>query len=260
MQKIKLALRYIHYLLTSKDKYSIHSPFIFDFVENVINNKETKTCLSIKKIRKELLKSKDKIRITDFGAGSQINRNKIRKIKDIARHSSKNEKFGRLLYRIAKHYKSKNILELGTSFGISTSYLAKANKESTVYSFEGCPESIKIAKNNFEKLNINNVNIIEGEFERTLIQKIKSINKIDLIFIDGNHQEIATIKYFKTLLKYANNNTIFIFDDINWSKGMMKAWKKIKENPNTTVSINLFFVGIIFIKKELSKEHFNINF
>jgi len=261
MQKIKLISRYIHHLFISKNKHAIHSPFIFDFVKNIINTKEElSTCILIEDLRNDLIKSERKIQVLDFGAGSQINIKKIRKIKDIAKHSSKNKKFGRLLYRIAKYYKSKTILELGTSFGISTAYLAKANKESTVYSFEGCPEAIKIAKNNFKRLNINNINLIEGEFKNTLSQNMKSINNIDLVFIDGNHQEIATIKYFEIFLKHANNNTIFIFDDINWSEGMMRAWEKIKNHSSTTVSINLFFVGIIFIKKELSKEHFNINF
>jgi len=61
-------------------------------------------------------------------------------------------------------------------------------------------------------------------------------------------------------LKYANNNTIFIFDDIHWSDGMENAWKYIKANTRTTLTIDLFFVGIVFVKSELSKEDFTIRF
>ena len=151
-------------------------------------------------------------------------------------------------------------MELGTSLGISTSYLAKANSNSQVFTFEGCPETAKIAQENFDKQNIKNTSITLGDFNITLADKLKEIETVDLAFIDGNHQEKPTIAYFEECLKYANNNTIFIFDDIHWSEGMENAWNYIKAHPKTTLTIDLFFVGIVFIKSELSKEDFTIRF
>ena len=222
----------------------------------------TLACLDFfdKALRKELCKSEKTIQITDFGAGSKINNSTKRKIKDVAKNSAKNSKFGKLLYRIIKFYQPKNILELGTSLGISTCYLAKATPKGKVFTFEGCSETAKIAQQNFEKLNIKNIEIIHGNFNATLKPKLKEIKNIDLAFIDGNHQEEPTITYFKECLRYANNNTLFIFDDIHWSNGMENAWEQIKKHPKTTVTIDLFFVGIVFIKSELSKEHFTIRF
>ena len=81
-----------------------------------------------------------------------------------------------------------------------------------------------------------------------------------MAFIDGNHQKKPTINYFEEILKYANNNTIFIFDDIHWSQGMESAWEYIKAHEKTTLTIDLFFLGIVFIKSELSKENFIIRF
>ena len=107
---------------------------------------------------------------------------------------------------------------------------------------------------------IKNTSIILGDFNLTLANKLKEILTIDLDFIDGNHQEDPTIDYFKECLKYANNNTIFIFDDIHWSKGMENAWDYIKSHQKTTLTIDLFFVGVVFIKSELSKENFTIRF
>ena len=164
------------------------------------------------------------------------------------------------LYRIIQFYKPKNILELGTSLGISTCYLAKANPEGKIFTFEGCPETAKIAQQSFEKLNIKNTEIILGNFNSTLKQKAAELQSIDFVFIDGNHQEKPTIDYFKECLNYANNDTLFIFDDIHWSRGMENAWEHIKKHPKTTVTIDLFFVGIVFVKSELSKEHFTIRF
>jgi len=165
-----------------------------------------------------------------------------------------------LLYRIIQFYKPKNILELGTSLGISTSYLAKADVNAQVFTFEGCPETAKIAEENFENQNIKNTSITLGDFNLTLTKKLKEIKTIDLAFIDGNHQEKPTVAYFKKCLEYANNDTIFVFDDIHWSDGMQNAWKYIKAHHSTTLTIDLFFVGIVFIKSELSKEDFTIRF
>ena len=261
MKAILFIARYIKYFFTAKTKHSAQAPFIYEFITQVLNIELDNTdCHEIETLRKELCKSEETIKITDFGAGSHVNDSKIRKLKDVAKNSAKNAKFGKLLYRIIKHYKPKNILELGTSLGVSTLYLAKADTNSRVFTFEGCPETAKIAQQNFDKLNTENIILTLGDFKSTLTDKLKKIQNIDLAFIDGNHQEKPTIDYFKQCLKYSNNSTIFIFDDIHWSKGMENAWDYIKAHQKTTLTIDLFFVGIVFIKSELSKENFTIRF
>ena len=261
MKALQLIFRYIKYFFTAKTKHSAQAPFLYEFITIVLNKKsDDQNCKNIEQLRRDLCKSEDTIKITDFGAGSHVNDNKTRKIKDVAKNSAKNAKFGKLLYRITQFYKPKNILELGTSLGISTLYLAKANKESQVHTFEGCPETAKVAQQNFKKLDAKNTSITLGDFNNTLESKLEEIRTIDLAFIDGNHQEKPTINYFEKCLKYANNNTIFIFDDIHWSKGMEKAWDYIKRHQKTTLTIDLFFVGVVFIKSGLSKENFTIKF
>ena len=261
MKLLQLIFRYIKYLFRAKSKYSAQAPFLYELITQVINKRtDDNSCKKIEALRKELCKQKGTIKITDFGAGSTINNSKKRKVKDVAKNSAKNAKFGKLLYRIIQFYKPKNIIELGTSLGISTSYLAKADTNAQVFTFEGCPETAKIAKENFKKQNIKNTSITLGDFNLTLNEKLKEIKTIDLAFIDGNHQEKPTIDYFEKCLKYANNNTIFIFDDIHWSDGMENAWNYIKADTNTTLTIDLFFIGIVFVKSELSKENFTIRF
>ncbi|MBC8266225.1 MAG: class I SAM-dependent methyltransferase [Flavobacteriales bacterium] len=261
MKNLQLILRYFKYLLTAKSKHSAQAPFLYHFVTKVLNEKkEDEYCKAIEQLRIALCNTEQIIQITDFGAGSSINNAKKRKVKDIAKNSAKNAKFGQLLYRICKEFRPKNIIELGTSLGISTCYLAKANLDAEVFTFEGCPETAAISNTNFKKLNINNAVITVGDFKDTLTTKLEEIAGVDLAFIDGNHQEKPTIQYFEEILKFANNNTIFIFDDIHWSSGMENAWHYIKAHPKTTLTIDLFFVGIVFIKSELSKEHFTIRF
>ncbi len=261
MKTLLFILRYIKYFFTAKNEHSAHSPFLYEFIIKVLNkNSDDINCSEIEELRQELCKSKQIIRITDFGAGSHINNSKSRKIKDIARNSAKNSKFGKLLYRLIHFYKTKNIIELGTSLGISTLYLAKPNVKAQVYTFEGCLETAKIAEQNFEKMDAQNINITLGDFKNTLQKKLEKIKTIDLAFIDGNHKQKPTITYFEECLKYSNNNTIFIFDDIHWSKGMENAWSYIKSHQKTTLTIDLFYIGIVFIKSEISKENYTIRF
>lgn len=261
MNNLLFISRYIKYIFVSKNKHSAQSPFLYEFITQVLNrNSDDESCKIIEKLRKDLCKSDQIIKITDFGAGSHVNNSKTRKIKDIAKNSAKNSKFGKLLYRIIQFYKPKNILELGTSLGISTLYLSKAIKLSNVYTFEGCLETSKIAQQNFNKMDAVNTNIIIGDFQNTLQKKLKEIKSIDLAFIDGNHQKDPTILYFEECLKYAKNDTIFIFDDIHWSKGMENAWNYIKSHKKTTLTIDLFYLGVVFVKSELSKENYIIRF
>lgn len=261
MKSLLFISKYIKYLFSAKSKHSAQAPFLYNFITKVLNSRSYDSNVKeIEQLRKELCSSEESIRITDFGAGSNVNNKTIRKIKDIAKNSAKNEKFGKLLYRIVQFYKPKNILELGTSLGISSLYLAKADNKSQVFTFEGCPETAKIAEKNFKKLNAKNLNITIGNFNKTLTSRLNEIKTIDLVFIDGNHQRKPTINYFEQCLKYANNNTIFIFDDIYWSEEMEKAWGYIKAHSKTKLTIDLFFFGIVFIKSELSKENYTIKF
>lgn len=254
-------ISYIQYLLKSQNKHKIHSPFVYTLVAEVINKKKKKKDYQvIADLRKKLSKSQETITVTDFGAGSKINRSKTRKIKDIVQNSAKNQKFGELLYRFSEYYKPRNIVELGTSLGVSTCYLSLGNPNARIFTFEGCPKTSAIANDNFKKMNIKNISLTVGRFEDKLVSKLEEIKKIDMVFLDGNHQEKATLEYFEKCLKYSHNDTIFIFDDIHWSKGMENAWKAIQNHKKVSLTIDLFFVGIVFIKNELSKENFIIQF
>ena len=261
MKTLIFISKYIKYFFKSRSIHSAQSPFLYEFITNILHKKSVdEKCKKIETLRKELCKSEDIIKITDFGAGSHINCSKTRRIKDIAKNSAKNSKFGKVLYRIIKYYKPKNILELGTSLGISTLYLALAEEKSNIYTFEGCPETSRIARGNFDKMKLNNTSIILGDFKLTLDKELEKINDLDFCFIDGNHQKNATITYFELCLKYSNNNTIFVFDDIHWSDGMEEAWNYITSHHKTTLTIDLFYVGIVFIKSELSKEKYIIRY
>ncbi|HUS02558.1 MAG TPA: class I SAM-dependent methyltransferase [Chitinophagaceae bacterium] len=260
----QLAKKYIHYYLTASNGkgHGVHSPFVFDFIKNVLNDKKDYDRYhSIEKLRGELLQDRRSIEVEDFGAGSLAVPHRQKKISDITRSFLKTKKFAQLLFRIVQYYKPATIVELGTSLGITTAYIACAHKASEVFTLEGSKNVAAIAEDNFEKLGLQNVKVVKGNFDDTLPGLLSEIEKIDLVFVDGNHRKVPTLHYFQKFLQKSNDQSVFIFDDIHWSAEMEAAWKEIQQHPSVTLTIDLFFIGLVFFKKDIkAKQHFVIRF
>ena len=255
--------KYLFYKLFARHKhgFGIHSPFVYDFITGVLRNREYVEELNlIEELRKELLRSGESITFSEFGSGSRRLHSPQRKIVDIVRYSSMPGKYGRLLYRLIRFFNPNIIVELGTSLGISTLYLANANPSSEVYTIEGCPESARIAVDNFNRMNVKNIHLKIGRFDKAFSSLLEDLPGVDLIFFDGDHREESTMQYFNEALLFKHNGTIFVFDDIHLSKGMENAWRRIKQDHEVKVTIDLFRLGLVFFRKELQKQDFIIRF
>jgi predicted O-methyltransferase YrrM len=262
--KFQLGQKYLHYYLTSSNGkgHGIHSPFIFHFITKILNDKHHyPEYNAVENLRQRLLKDQTLLTIEDFGAGSSINKSARRSVASIAKNVAKTKKYGQLLFRMVKGYKPKTILELGTSLGITTSYLAMANRDAEIITMEGANEVAGYAENNLRLLNLLNVKLIHGNFDNILSSSIDQLPSVNLAFIDGNHRREPTERYFRQLIAKANSDSIFIFDDIHWSKEMEQAWETIKSHETVRCSIDLFFIGIVFFRQEFKeKQHFVIRF
>ncbi len=260
----QLAKKYLQYRLSASNGqgHGIHSPFVFDFVDKILNDYTEQPCYTvIESRRKVLLRDVALIEVEDFGAGSAVIKSNRRRVSAIAASSLKPEKYARLLYRMVSYYKPKKILELGTSFGITTAYLASANSTATVFTCEGSSAIATIAKQNFEALKLKNIEITEGDISASLSPLLSRIKIIDFAFIDGNHRKVPTLDYFTKILQHATASTILVFDDIHWSVEMEEAWEEIKRHQTVTLSIDLFFIGIVFLNTDFNhKQHFSIRF
>jgi predicted O-methyltransferase YrrM len=261
---LKLAAKYFHYYLgaSSKKGHGIHSPFVFGFIKNVLNRK-TSSAISkpIESLRRALLNDRTPIDIQDYGAGSASRSKKTRTISSIVKTAAKSPRYAQLLSRIVSHYKPMNILELGTSMGITTSYLALGNPQGRVITIEGSPLIASKAVSNFQQLEITNVRVVPGIFEEVLDDVLKEMPFPDLVFIDGDHRYQPTINYFNKLLSHVRNDSMLIFDDIHWSREMEEAWKTISLHPEVRCTIDLFFIGIVLFRQEFrEKQHFCIRY
>ncbi len=247
---------YFKYFFKKQNAHGLHSPFLFSFYNDVIKKRKSVKNEDIEKLRKALKKDKRLIKITDLGAGSRVSNQSTRNVSAIVKHTATRKKYGQLISQIIANYKNYKCLELGTSLGICTAYMAKTHQSVHVTTIEGCPETAKIAKENFLKLQLTNVDLRVGEFTEELKKISKSQTQFDLIFIDGNHQYEATLAYFEFALNHTSDDAFIIFDDIHWNESMEKAWKEIRENKAINVSMDLFQFGIICKRKGQRKQHF----
>lgn len=260
----QLAKKYLYYRLTASNAkgHGVHSPFVFDFITNVLRDKKKYDHYSnIEKLRQQLLADKNIIEVEDFGAGSNVIKSNQRVVKDIAGSSLKPKKYAQLLYRMVQYYQPQIIVELGTSFGITTAYLASGNPAAKVFTCEGAKNIAAIAQNNFNQLKYKNVELLVGDFAQTLPNLFSKTDKVDFIFIDGNHRKLPTLEYFEKFLQRTVSSTILVFDDIHWSIEMEEAWKEIQQHPAVTLTMDLFFIGIVCINSNIKvPQHFTISY
>lgn len=251
---------HLSYFLNAVNQHSLQAPFIYEFYTKVIRSEKLNGDFTeIAQLRHTLLQDNHGIEVQEFGARSKINSSINRTIKNIASGGITTAKYSELLYRIIKHFHMRQIVELGTSLGVNTMYLAKY-EATKVTTFEGDPSLVKIAQANFDHLQAHNIMIVEGNIDKTLSSFLDGSIRPDMVYIDANHTYEATLKYFNTIIHNKHDETIVIIDDIKWSSGMQKAWKKIASHPEVTLSIDLNKMGIVFFKPDFTKQHYVLAF
>ena len=255
----------LHYLLNFIKHYAsatridvLHSPFVFDLYQSCIARETELTKYSkIEQLRREFKKDNTAIFYEDFGASAKSRKTTV---SVLAKQHLKPARVAQILSRMVKHYGYKNCLELGTSLGITTNYLAFGSTQNQIiHTIEASQQVQQVAKTGFAKLaNNKKIEAHLGTFDEVLPSLLPSLAQLDFFFIDGNHSYEATMRYLELCKPYLHNNSVVIFDDIYWSPGMTKAWEEIKQDKSVQVSIDLFFVGMIFFRKEQVKEHFKL--
>lgn len=237
----------------------MHSPFIYRLLDEVIyDHASCPAYEAIEKKREELLKDKRWIEVTDLGAGSVYGNRKKKQIAQMAKRALKPPKLAQLFFRLSRYLKPATTIELGTSLGITSAYLSAANPGGTVYTIEGCPQTAAVAREVFKGLGLKNVVPHTGNFDERFPELLSGIEKLDLLYIDGNHRREATLRYFEWALPRLQETSLVILDDIHWSGGMQEAWKTIKAHPDVTVTADLFYIGLVFFHKGQAKQHFSI--
>ena len=231
-----------------------------------IFNNEKDRMEKVEGLRQELLSSTKVINIEDYGAcNPNLNLSEkemykgriLRKTIGEAIKSSISHIKGVLLFKLIRELKPLNCLELGTALGISALYQLAAlemNNKGRLITIEGAASVAEIAKENFEKLGLSRFSLRIGKFLDILESIINEVKPIDFVFIDGHHDEYATLNYFETIFPSLSDNAILVFDDIRWSKGMKRAWKTLIDDVRFKYTIDLFEIGICIISNSNNKK------
>lgn len=258
MRLLRHFFRFLRYYFKAGTRYDVHSPFVFDFTEAVLEDDRWYYAFEEWEVlRRRLISSKVTIPVTDYGAGSQMQASRERSLSSLARYSANRPYACRLLFRIVQFAQPSTMLELGTSLGISTGYQAAAALHAKMITIEGCPNVARYAAQHFQLMKLKNVRLLHGQFDEMLPIALQELGKLDYLFLDGNHRREPTLRYFYQCLAHAGENSIFVLDDIHWSDEMEQAWGEIRQHPAVSLSVDLFFFGVVFFRKEnRTKEHF----
>jgi predicted O-methyltransferase YrrM len=255
-------IHYIKHRIKAKSVFDVHSPFMYKLYTEVLNDyTHYKEYDKVEAIRRHLIREPGYITKSDFGARSTEFpwAKQFIHIRSIVKSSAISRKHGQLLFRIARYFKPECCLELGTSLGISTLYLALGCPQMKTITIEGCPNTAGVARRNFDVAHVPNIRLMVGDFD-TLVPSVVSEQKPLLVFIDGNHRKEPTLRYFEILLQHVSSDSVFIFDDIHWSMEMSEAWDEIRKNPAVKATVDLFRMGLVFFKDGLSKEDFVLRY
>lgn len=248
----------ISYLLRSKENERLPDIFNEFILDSMFQMSSFIDCCEY---RLNMLADGTELNVTDFGTG----KSGMRKVKQIARKSSTEPRYGGVIQKIIDSFGIETVLELGTSVGVGTMFLARTNAKTDVTTVEGCPETCKFAKSEFGKRKIANVNFINDDFDHLFDSQALNGQKFDLFIMDGNHTCEATLRYFNHIVNnHCGQKSIIVIDDINWSRDMYRAWKEISAKMQDSLRLNLFRMGIIFCgygfpKAEVRAEIFKWN-
>ena len=214
------------------------------FIIVILNKKNTpENVAAIEARRKSLEANTTVIEVVDRGAGSRQSEFKIRSISVIAKSALKQKKISQLLYRMGVYFNPANILEMGTSFGITSSYLAMSMPHQTLVTMEGAPAIAQEAHATFDLLRLKNIEIVEGDFTTSLPVHLNSISNVGMVYIDGNHRYAPTMEYFKLLLSKVNEQSILIFDDSDY------ILHKVKRKQTLEKISELYDVDVRLLKR-----------
>lgn len=255
----RLIAKGIKYYLTLPHNigHGIHSPYLYRLINQVFAKDTGNDVLhKIENYRQNFINNPGKIEILDPGAKGDGHPVK-KQIRDIALREPVSGHYGKLLYNLVSEFQPGITVELGTSLGIGTLYLAMGNPGGKVVTIEGCAEKAALAKAALDKV-VANAEVITGNFDEELPRVLVREGKADFVFIDGNHRKDSTLRYFNEIVKYSHAGTVVVVDDISWSPGMMEAWKEITVHEKTRVSLDLFRMGIVLFNPVLQKENFTI--
>lgn len=273
---------YLRHSLTARHTggHGIHSPYLFEWVRMVMSDENSYYAWrEIEKVRANMLADTREVEFEDYGSraaycledGSRTAYSlengsgaayglvfrERRRVCDIAKRSLAKKKYAQMLARLVNWLDDGlTIVELGTSLGVTTAYMAAMDSRNKVVTYEGCSEVATIAKENWKSLGIRNIECRVGEITADVLER--DLDEVDVAFIDANHTYTSTLAYFNVLAKKVHAKSVIVVDDIHYNPEMERAWKEICADERVTSTMDLYQMGLAFFDKHYWKRHYGI--
>ncbi|MCL6525077.1 MAG: class I SAM-dependent methyltransferase [Thermoflavifilum sp.] len=254
--------QYVRHMLHAKSRYQVHSPWVYQLIEEVLRRPYADPALStVEALRRHLLHDHRLIEVDDPGAGSNMLSGRYRRMSQIARTAAKPVPLARMLFHLCRFLQPAMVIELGTSLGLTTAYLATAVPHATVITVEGSKAVAAEARKHFQQLGLSNVHLREGLFADVLPEIVASLRKPFLLFVDGDHRYHSTRQYVEPFLSLLGEGSCLVIDDIHWSPGMQRVWDELHHDRRINLSIDIFFLGLLFRQAgRWEAEHFSLRY
>ena len=232
---------YLQYYWSALTKYKIHSPFVFDFVNNIFEDERYYHFMGvIENYRQNLLRTDDKIATTSG----------IKSINQLVKTKAINDRVGELLFKTVNEYKPNAILELGTNLGIATLYQATVNSVAQVVTLEEDVEVAKKTADYFKRLGTKNIELKSGQIEQQLSIVLQQLGIVEHLFFNNFWGIATTCGYFEQCLPYFVPNTVFVFRAPYATKESITVWKKLQKHPKVKLSLDVYDLGFLFFRSE----------
>ena len=273
---------YLRHILTARHTggHGIHSPYLFEWVRMVMSDENSYYAWrEIEKIRANMLADTREVEFEDYGSRAAYGLvfRERRRVCDIAKRSLAKKKYAQMLARLVNWLGGPlltspsrggigdwrlaigdglTIVELGTSLGVTTAYIAAMDSRNKVVTYEGCSGVAAIAEENWKSLGIRNIECRVGEITADMLER--DLDKVDVAFIDANHTYTSTLAYFRALAKIVHAKSVIVVDDIHYNPEMERAWKEICADERVTSTMDLYQMGLAFFDQHYWKRHYRI--
>ncbi len=271
MKKLFFIFNYFIFKLKASNEHGVHSPFVFHLLTNVIYNKNEYYCFkNIANLKLQFVSSKNifnwvknKFSLPNNTLGKNYSESDFRLINNtnqIYCHNKYSVKYSKLLFRLVNHFQPEHIIEIGTSFSIHSIYLASACSKTSLITIEQNAEIADVTKDKFKKINLINIEQKFGNIPTSIFEIFSRFSTLNFVCFNRGFCASETLNYFTLCLEKVSKDSIFVFCDIYASSSNKELWNTIKNNNRVSVTIDFFFMGIVFFHKEQAKQNFRIKF
>lgn len=205
--------------------HGIHSPFVFNLITKVIEEKNPYHIY-------------DDIELI---------------LNDMSLKQKKLDKNNKLLFKLVNYFGSRRILEIGSGYGINSLCLTAPSKGIECICIESCEKKIDSATKVYHRWD-RNITLIRTN-------NLPEISdKQDCIFIDLANYNNLPPNLNQYLLNLSYDKTFIIIKGIRTNKRHQMLWRRIKDIETRTVALDLFNTGIIFFDTRLYRWNYKISF